>query len=281
MAFLRSLRTWVFIAWLGTFAVVAYGLHRLEPYARSIKIADTAIEWVGVPDWLSEENWKDVLGDLEARVDLDPETQPYDDTVCSWVAQRLAGSAWIERIRRVSKQNDGRVKVQAEFRKPFAMVENDGVAYLVDAIGVRLPAQWASSGLNRVGWLAIRGARATVPRAGERWVGGDVAAGLKLARFLYHEENAGRMPFRESIVAIDVSNFGGRKDPRAGRLQLVTINPRSCIHWGSAPGQEHDVESTAELKLAMLCRLYEEGRLPDRVPIDVRADDGIWLREPE
>lgn len=279
---LRSLRAWMALAWIGTFAVIAYGLHDLEPYARRANTADTVIEWVRAPEWLNDENWRHVLPELEARINLHPDTDPYDDRVCPYVAERLVGSSWIEAVRRVSKQSDGRVKVYADFRKPFAMIEQNGIAYLVDREGVRLPQQWASSGLNRSGWLAIRGVAARAPNLARRWPGNDVAAGLKLARFLYRAEAVGRTPFRDEIRAIDVSNFDGRKNRRAGRLQMVTINPQSYIHWGLPPGEEYDIEITAEMKLARLCGLHAAaGRLPDKGPIDLRAEDGIGLGDPE
>jgi hypothetical protein len=275
---LRSLRTWLIVLWLGTFAGVAYGLHELEPYVRALNTSDMVIEWLGVPDWLHDANWKHVLPDLEARIDLHPRTDPHDARVCPYVASRLAGSAWIERVRRVSKQIDGRVKICADFRKPFAMVERNGVAYLVDGTGVRLPERWASKDINRSGWWVIQGAVKPVPRPGERWQGGDIAAGLKLARFLYAAEVSGQLPFREAITAIDVSNFDGRRNPWAGRLQLTTTNPESYIHWGYAPGEEYDTESSAERKLQLLRTAYELGRLPDTVPIDVRYEDCIgWV----
>ena len=264
------------VAWLGTFGAAAYGLNRLEPHAQRLSTADTAIEWVNPPDWLHDEAWAHVLPELEAHIGLDPRTDVYDDRVCPWVAERLAGSAWIERIRSVTKQQNGRVKIQAEFRKPFAMAEHNGLAYLVDGGGVRLPtAAWPSSRVNRAGWYVLCGMASSPPRPGQRWQGEDLAAGLKLARFL---EAAEHVPFREEILAIDVGNFRGRRDPWAGRLQLITRNPTSYIHWGAPPGEEYDVEATAELKLAMLSTLYEaSGKLPDAGPIDVRASEGIGI----
>jgi hypothetical protein len=279
---LPSWRLWIVAGWLGALGAAAYGLNRLEPYVRGINTAPMTIEWVGVPEWLADENWIHILPQLDQRINLDPKSDPYDERVCPYVAERLSGSAWVERVRRVSKQIDGRVKIYADFRKPFTMIEDAGTAYLVDDLGVRLPGEWNAARLNRVGWLVIQGVGLPVPKVGERWGGADLAAGLKLARFLYQAEKDGQMPFRGSIRAIDVRNFAGRINPRAGRLQLVTINPGSYIHWGLPPGEEYGIESSAELKLAMLCRLYAaEGRLPTRGPIDVRADDGIGLGEPD
>jgi hypothetical protein len=271
---------WIAAAWLGTFAAVAYGLHQLKPYVHRINTSDMVIEWVGAPEWLHDENWRHVLPALEARIDLHPKSDPYDDRVCPYVAERLAGSAWIERVRRVSKQIDGRVKVYADFRKPFAMVERNGVAYLVDGTGVRLPEQWASKDINRSGWWVIQGAGGSLPKPGERWRGGGVAAGLKLARFLYQAEISVQLPYREALTAIDVSNFDGRRNSWSGRLQLITTNPESYIHWGYAPGEEYDTESAAERKLQLLRTAHQLGRLPGTKPIDVRYQDCIaWVEQ--
>jgi hypothetical protein len=275
---LRSLRIGMIAVWLGTFAAVAYGLHELEPYVRAINTSDMVIEWVGAPDWLHDANWQHVLPALEARIDLHPRSDPYSDRVCPYVAGRLAGSAWVERVRRVTKQIDGRVKVYADFRKPFAMVDRNGVAYLVDGTGVRLPEQWASKDINRGGWWLIRGGVEPPPPPGEQWRGGDVAAGLKLTRFLYQAEVSGQLPYREVLAAIDVSNFDGRRNPWAGHLQLITTNPGSYIHWGYAPGEEYDTESSAERKLRHLRTAHQMGRLPGAAPIDVRYKDCIgWV----
>ena len=282
LRWLRSLRTWTIVGSLGVLAAAAYGLNRLEPYVRRINTAPMAIEWASVPSWLHEENWKHVLPELETHVALHPMTDPYDGRVSPYVAERLAESPWIARVWRISTQMDGRVKVHAGFRKPFAMVARSGIAYLVDDVGVRLPQQWASSAVNRAGWLVIEGVAAPTPKPGERWDGEDLAAGLKLARFLYRAEAAAQLPFRDSIRAIDVGNFRGRKSPRAGWLQLVTINPQGYINWGLPPGEEYGIEAQAEEKLANLCGLYaSRGRLPAKEPIDVRAEDGIGLGEPD
>jgi len=282
LGWMRSLRLWMAIAWIGTFAAIAYGLQRLEPYVSSINTAETVIEWANPPDWLRDENWKHVLPELEARIGLYPDTDLFDERVCPYAAEQLAGSPWVARVRRVAKQPDGRVRVYCDLRKPFAMIEVGRLAYLVDDKGVRLPQQWACKSVNRGGWLVIRGVDGPIPRPGQRWTGDDVAAGLNLARFLYRAEAAGRTPFRSEIRAIDVSNFDGKKEPRAGRLRLITTNPQSYIHWGLPPGEEYGIEGEAELKLAMLGKLYAAyDRFPDRGPIDVRSQDGIGLGEPE
>ena len=281
LRFLTSLRTWIVVAWIGTFSVVAYGLHQLEDYAYDVSVVDARIEWANPPQWLSEANWQHVLPSLERQINLPEETDLYLDSVCPYVAEGLAGSAWIEELQRITKQSDGTIRIFAKFRKPFAMIERHGTAYLVDRHGVRLPEQWSAGALNRGGWIVIRGVEVAVPNPGEKWDGEDLAAGLKLAAFLYQMETAGQLPFRDEIRAIDVSNFDGRRNRRDGHLQLVTTNAGSYIHWGMAPGAEYGVEATAGRKLAMLRELYARaGRFPDRGPIDVRGEDGIRFGQP-
>ena len=276
-----SSRFWIVIAWIGTFAVIARGLHKLEPVVRQFDLGDTRIVWLGVPDWLQTENWRYVLDDLEHGISLDPKTIPYDERVCPYVAEQLAKSPWISQIRRISKQNDGIVKIYAEFRRPYAAIERDGMAYLIDENGYRLPEQWPGYAVNRGGWFVLRGVKEPLPELGERWPGADVVAGLKLVSFLSRAELAGRLPFRKEIQAIDVSNFY-KKGSWDGRLQLITKNPESYIHWGVPPGEEYKVEASAEMKLAQLNSLFDKyGCLPNDRPIDVRTEGRIGIGSPE
>lgn len=285
---IRSPRAWMILIWLGTFAVIANGLHKLNPIVRQIKNGDTRIEWIGVPDWLKMKHWRHILEELEESVNLPPDNvpfahvDPYDDKVCSWVAENLADSPWVARVRRVCKLNDGRVRVYADFRRPYAAVERRGIAYLIDEAGVRLPEQWPAHTLNREVWFVIQGLEMPVPAVGERWPGKDLVAGLKLARFLYGAERADRLPFRREIRAIDVANVDAKLDRYAGRLRLITKYPQSFIHWGLPPGEEYGVESSADAKLAMLTTLYAVADgIPDEGPIDVRSENLIGIGSPE
>lgn len=278
---LRSPRTWIVLAWIGTFAVIANGLNKLDPFVQRLNFGDTRIEWVGVPDWLTGRQWRHVLDDLEEKVNLHPDSMPYDSRVCPWVAEQLSDSPWISSVRRVCKLYDGRVRVYADFRRPFAVIERAGIAYLIDEAGVRLPEQWPGYASNRSGWLVMQGVKQGVPALGERWPGPDVVDGLKLIRYLYSAERAGRLPFRQELRAIDVTNYDGKQDRYAGRLRLITKSPESYIHWGRPPEEEYGVESSAEMKLAMLASLYSTANgLPDEGPIDVRTENLIGIGTP-
>ena len=272
LRWLLAPRLWIVLGWVGAFGAVAYGLQRLEPHARAVQKQPTHIEWVGLPEWLESDNWRHVLPNLEASLAIFPDTDMYDGRVCPYVAQEVAKSAWIERVSRVTKQSDGVIRVHADFRKPYVIIEQGATAYLVDEQGIRLPEAWPVSAINRAGWLVVRGVQAGKPSAGNRWRGDDLAEGLKLARFLYRAETEDRLQFRACLAAIDVSNYRGRRNPSAGHLQIVTNNPPNCIYWGLPPGEEYDIEGSAELKLAKLNKLYTElGQMPERGPLDVRS----------
>jgi hypothetical protein len=254
----------------------------LEPAARQLSYQyETRLVWVDRPRWLTSPAWQDVLAEIERHVDLRSDDDIYHPELCSYVARAVAASAWIERVHRASKLNDGRIEIRASFRRPFAMSVRDATAYLLDATGVRLPRDVPVADVNAAEWILIRGARSRLPAIGQRWEGDDLAAGMRLAAYLYEAAAAGKVPFRNQLRAIDVSNFGRRLDPRAGQLRLDTVFPQTYIHWGLPPGEEYDIEATAEQKLKNLReKLAPTGALSDLGAIDVRDPHEIRWIEP-
>src|SRR5437867_8471416 len=117
------------IVWIASLAAIGFGLNRLEPIARGLSTHETHIEWVNLPRWLQDPSWSSVLNQLENIPGFDTDTDIFDKNVTAYVGEQLAQSPWIERIDRVTKLADGRVRVSAHFRKPFTLVEKDGWAY--------------------------------------------------------------------------------------------------------------------------------------------------------
>lgn len=276
-------RFWIGALWILGACGAAYGLTQMEPQARALATASPRIEWVSLPHWLENGDapWPDVLNQLVASLDADgapvSSWDLFDPRVCPYVANQLQQSPWIEKVERVTKAHDGAIRVWAKFREPFAIVEQGRSSFLVDEHGVRLP---NSHELSRLDWLVVQGVSANAPQLGESWTSDDLTAGLKLARFLYAAEASNQLAFRNSIRAIDVTNFRRRANAWAGELQLVTINPTTYIHWGLPPGEEFGIEATAETKLGVLNRLYQErNRLPNSPWIDVRS--GEWVDYPK
>lgn len=270
------LRLWQLIGWSATFVAVVWGLGRLDQRVRGQNpAAQCVIEWDGLPAWLTGAGGDQALADIAAAADLRPDDDIHDPELCRRVAAGLQASAWVAEVRRVSKRPDGVVRIDARYREPFAYVEHAGVVYRVDREGVRLPLP-ATYRVDFIqdkfwnDWFRIVGPSGVVPREGEPWPGDDLAAGLRLVQFLRDATARGEVPFRSSLRAIDVANFGLRKSPDDGQLRIRTIHPRSYIRWGEPPGEEYEVESPARRKLDMLRSVYaKRGFLPEGI-LDVR-----------
>jgi len=261
--------------WIGSLAGLGYGLHRLEPYARAAgSNGQWQLKWADVPPTLDSWILTEVEQESEAY-DLRPLLQRdlYSPTLCPDLAAALARSPWIERVRRVAKSGDGTVTIRADFRQYLTFVVRNGMGYLVDDHGVRLPRQVASAYLRQYGMIAVEGVAGPVPPVGQAWSNEDVAAGLKLVKFL-----AERCPdnLRQLLRSVDVSNYKNRLNRRDGWLRIRTIHPGLDILWGLPPGEEYGVESPAERKLALLWSLYaRQAQLPSSGTIDVRGEDEI------
>ena len=283
-------RTWVLIGWAGTIVAAAWGMNYLEQYVQAARPnVPCRLEWIDLPNWLSAPDNAWVLYQIGQAIDARPDDDVYDPELCRRVGQSLAGSPWVERVERVTKQPDGTVRVQAAFREPLAFVESRGRAYLVDGTGVRLPLEYSPDFLGPSDLFVVVGVSGPIPDIGQAWSGKDpqqpavdLAAGLKLVRFLHDAAVQGRLPFRAWLRKIDVANFDGRDNKFDGRLRIRTIHPNCYIDWGLPPGEEATVDTaSASRKLDLLNALYaEQGQLPARILV-VRWKEGVDCREPK
>lgn len=273
------------IGWAGTFVALGFAIRAMDAYAASRDVEPTRIEWVDLPEWLQSGPWADVPDSIERGEQLPrpnpiiyPDTEIRDKQVTPYVRTCIECSPWIERVERVTKLRDGRVRVHATFREPFAAVERDGIAYLIDSQGVRLPSAWRAEFDMQQHWMRIRGVRGRVPAIGDRWTGVDLQAALKLITFLRLREIDGKLPFRHELRGVDVSHY----DEKIGGLRIITTNPRSYIYWGHVPGEGYGVEATAEEKLDTLREAYEKwGSLLTEWPFRIETGREItFVREP-
>ncbi|MCC6357831.1 MAG: hypothetical protein IT450_03740 [Phycisphaerales bacterium] len=270
------------LLWIVTLSGVGWGLTRLDALAIRQAPERLRIEWVDLPDWLAAArkddpggHWASILTGLENATDL-PNRKLYDTNLCEVVGQRIAQSAWVEQVSRITKTTDGLIRVHARFRKPFGLIEKGNIAYLIDESGTRLPDAFdlARAPIDRMNWYCLAGVSAPPPREGEPWPGEDVRAGLKLAQYLKRMMPSPAPPIRAMITAISVANWDGKRFSHAGKLRLATKIPGVSIHWGIPPGEEYSVEARAEQKLANMLhpqtlRWIEEGK-----SVDLRDERG-------
>jgi hypothetical protein len=261
------------LLWVGTCVGVLYGLRQVDSYAAAVRAADTswAMDWVKLPPANVVPEW--VIHEVATKNTLyDPEPVRAmginDPRLCEALAETIQKSPWIAKIRRISKQADGRVRVHADFRTYLTYLVHDGKGYLVDEEGFRLPREETESRLPGYEMILLEGVQEPPPAYGEAWTGEAVKNGLKLVKLLQSYCPAGPKAW---IRAVDVSNYGGRKNPRNGWLSIRTIHARTRIQWGYPPGQEYDTEPPAEQKLAYLQKAFSKyGQFPDGKIFDLR-----------
>lgn len=268
------------ILWLTTIVGIAWGLTRLDGLAIHQAPETLRVEWVDLPDWLQlarqddPTGWGRILSDLENSLQL-RNRKLYDAGLCSIVGETLKRSAWIETLARVTKTTDGVIHVHAGFRKPFALIEKNGTAYLIDESATLLPRSYSAAEVNRKDWYVLMGAAAAPPPQGSIWPGNDIRDGLKLVKYLKAMIPSPAPPIRALITAISVANWDGRKYIQSGQLRLATKSPGVSIHWGLPPGEESGIEATAARKLAYLLlpetlQWIQEGRA-----VDLRDHDKV------
>src|SRR5690606_32821381 len=136
----------------------------------------------------------------------------------------------------------------ATYRQPAAFVEQNGLCYLIDTQGVRLPGVYQLQQASQLPLPTLRGVVADASLEGQLWPGRDVQAGLKLIAELSGE------PYRSQVEAIDVS----ARDSR-GRIHMAILTGQGGVtRWGLTPGQEQSVEPSAATKRAWLAQLVRE-----------------------
>lgn len=227
---------------LGAVILIAadVALGRLESHVERSILAQhvsSSISFVDLPVELGDLAFDDLMASV-----ADIERQPWTGQgQCRALADRLAAVGWVARVNYVRRRNDAVFDVSCRYRRPAALVQQDGAFFLVDTQAVRLPGRY----LYDSNWQIIQGVLATPPEPGEVWAGKDVQAGLSLLAVLASE------PYRDQLTGVLVGNYAGRRDAHAVHLELATDRSGGRIRWGSPPGMEVE-ENTVQEKLRLL-----------------------------
>jgi len=202
-----------------------------------------SIELVDAPGWMSEDIREQVRRTVVKYIDPDP----MDGQSLRHAAQALRGNPWVKRVDQVARRWGGRVLVEAEYRRPVAVVAGKDGYHLIDDQGVCLPGLYKQNQAKQLGLVQLTGVSSAPPaQVGEVWPGEDVQAGLALIRLLANE------PYLDKVLAFDVSDRDSR-----GRLRLVLHTNDGTVRWGLPPGQEHSIEPNAQVKLGWLRQLAQ------------------------
>lgn len=222
------------------------GVNRLDAHVKHNLLSENseaAIVFLDLPESLE----RMALDDLYTQISDLLDTSWTRKTFCQEMAERLSYAGWIDKLHYVRRSGNGQIQISAQYRLPVAMIHQSDRLYLIDTYGVRLPGQYRYD----TSWRLIQGVSESVPAPGELWEGADVQAGLSVWAFIDQES------FTKHIQSVLVNNFGGRINPRATHIELVTDRQKGRIRWGSAPGFELE-ENTISQKLAILRANYRE-----------------------
>lgn len=225
----------------GAFALVVLLVHR-EVYSfliQSRRYAVPRVETAVAP------RWADRTGEEIVRVDLGNGSL-FERDLVERVGRAFEASPWIRRVLSVERVFPDRLRVRFEYRRAHAAVRRANGHLLVDADGVRLPGVWPDPPTcDRA--AVITGVASLPPAPGRIWEDPALRAGLAMADFVHADPILRRLGVKE----VDVTNFGGRVDPRRSEVALVTAG--GCVvHWGRDPSQPRFGEPSTDEKLENL-----------------------------
>lgn len=245
---LKTLKALLLVA---VFVSAGFLLYFAERYVKSTTPAATGqIQLMDVPDWVG--------GKLREKI-LEAAGQNFvklDENAAKKVVENLSTVAWLDNV--IGKTTDKSVQISAKYRKPIAVVESGTRKFYVDSQCVVLD----YVPMPQLLIMEIRGLslEKDVPHYGRVWRRDDLEAAVALREKIYEVDVKTRYPrpLLREIAAIDVTNFGGRKDSREPHIILYTRN-NTAIVWGAELGKwSQNLESTDEQKLAKLFGYYKE-----------------------
>ncbi len=244
---------------------VIYALERVKAHVYALPEYNPAVQvdLVDAPEWVDVEGWRQRI---LAAAKIPPGQTWLDNDLVSAVADGMARSGWVSRVKRVSQCPDGRILIACDFRRPIAMMQTARGFIPVDNEGFRLPEVYPEVP-DGTGWIRISGLESATPDVGQRFLGEDAVAGVQLANLLFEQEFASR------ITCVDMLNFRGRHDKRANHICLRTRDGGK-IDWGSAIGEEIE-EPSAKDKIRTIALYFKKGS--SQAQVDVSVYRNGWI----
>jgi hypothetical protein len=243
-------------------SVTGLCLFFLDRYVRTVvPVAEIKgpVELANPPDWVSPElKQRIIMTACAGRGGFG-----LDSDAARTVAKNLVSFAWLEEFQ-VQTTHEA-IRIEAEYRKPVALIKNDTRKFYVDENLVVLDYM----PMPELPIVLVKGVESlTVPPVGRPWQRDDLKAAVSLLALLHKMDAmvASREPLVTQIRAVDVSNFQGRREPREPHILLYAMDDTQII-WGAEAGSSQQyMEAREDEKLAMLYSFYEEnGTLTNRV----------------
>lgn len=278
-----ALHSFAAILFIGGFAWLLGALR--QAVADGSVVTTPTVVFVNRPAWMTDL----VAHNLAESFRPEKPSSVFERQTLVDVNARLKANPWVSKVRSVRRafgESAGdRIEVDCDFRTPVALVyDNDSRYWFVDEKGVKLPEWFDAEQLGqilfaggKVNLRIIEGIRNPAPvQPGKLWTGDDLLAGIDLARLLQG------LAYAEEILRINVSNYGGRIDPREAQIVLMTRHG-SEIRWGTAiKRSDRIVEVAVERKLEVMKQIVAKfGRVDAGQPwIDIRFETVTYPATP-
>jgi len=235
---------------------IIVGFFYIEKYvnvAAGVSEKTGALELVNPPEWVNEALKEKIYRAARAH----GEDLKLDEYVAASVQHNITNYiSWLENVR--VQVSDTSIRIEADWRKPVALVKFGLEQFYVDAELVVL--DYVSMPELPIVQVTGLAAKTQIPRPGSVWQHEDLAAAVELILKLDLMDKlvTPDKPLLFEIESIDVSNFNGRKNPGFAHI-ILYAKDRTEIMWGAQVGAWHRyLEASDEEKLAKLYNHYKE-----------------------
>jgi hypothetical protein len=223
------------------FALVVLLVHRnvFSFMTQRRQFAAPEIKTAVVPRWASSQGEEQIRITGAGRSIFDPK-------LVEEVGRKFEECAWIKKVTSVERVFPDRLAIKFEYRRPHAAVRRENGYVIVDSDGVRLPGVFSTPpACERT--VTITGVASLPPEPGKPWQDDALRAAVAMADFIPGSTLLTRLGVRD----VDVSNFGGRMDPRKSEMSLTTSG--GCVvAWGRTTQTSKFGDLSTEEKLENL-----------------------------
>ena len=238
------------------FIAVAVGFVFLQQYVdKTVPVSQksAALELANVPDWVTQE----LKDKIYAAATAGDEDLKLDEDAAASVQQNIESQiAWLDAVT-VQTTHDS-IRIEGRWRKPLALVKWGSQRFYVDSECVVLD----YLPLPKLPIVEVKELAVTTrsPLPGGLYRPEDLAAAVAILAWLTRMDAlvTPDRPLLYEIDRIDVSNFNGRRNPRASHIILYAKDNTEII-WGAELGTwQRYLEAPDEEKLAKLYGYYKK-----------------------
>jgi len=244
------------LAVICVFAALGVGFVFLDRYVKKVAPAwgkTIDVELMEPPAWVNQPLRDKII----AAATVGGEDVKLDEDAVRLIQSNLARKVvWLQKVK-VQATHD-KILIEADYRKPIALVKSGLRRFYVDAELVVLDFM----PMPNLPITAVKGLSpiTKVPPVGKAWQREDLAAAVAILARLDRMDKlvTPDKPLLYEIDRIDVSNFKGRENSRFAHVILYTKDNTEIIWGAEIDAWSQHLEAKDEEKLAKLYNYYKQ-----------------------